>query len=156
MPKLQKIVCALDLSEHSRTVAEYACMLARTMNAGIVALYVAPAMTQYTSFHVPPDTIHTFVGEVVSGAKEAMSQFVKENFRGVDVKTEIVTGYAGEEILAVAEKEEADMIVMGTRGRKGLDRVLFGSVAEEVVKNSPFPVLTIRPSAGGACAEAVQ
>ena len=45
------------------------------------------------------------------------------------------------------------MIIMGTHGRKGIDRILFGSVAEKVVKNSPVPVLTIRPSAnyvGGA------
>ena len=38
-----------------------------------------------------------------------------------------------------------DLIVMGTHGRKGIDRIIFGSVAEKVVKNSPIPVLTIRP-----------
>ena len=55
--------------------------------------------------------------------------------------------------LNLAEKVEADMIIMGTHGRKGIDRILFGSVAEKVVKNSPIPVLTIRPSGhytGGA------
>lgn len=153
MPKLQKIICALDLSEHSKTVAEYACMLAKAMNASIVAVYAAPTLTQYTGFHVPPNTIDSFVGEIVSGAEKAMSQFVSENFEGVETKAEVVVGYAAEEILEIAEKEEADLIVMGTHGRKGIDRILFGSVAERVVKNSHLPVLTIRPSdnyTGGA------
>ncbi len=153
MPKLQKIICALDLSEHSKTVAEYACMLAKAMNASIVAVYAAPTLTQYTGFHVPPNTIDSFVGEIVSGAEKAMAQFVSENFEGVETKAEVVVGYAAEEILEIAAKEEADMIVMGTHGRKGIDRILFGSVAERVVKNSHLPVLTIRPSdnyTGGA------
>ena len=75
-----------------------------------------------------------------------MADFVAEHFQGVDAQGIVVVGYAAEEILNLAEKEHADMIVMGTRGRKGLDLILFGSVAEKVVKNSKCPVLTIRPT----------
>ena len=146
MAKLQKIVCALDLSEHSKLVAEYATMLAKMSGASIVAVYAAPTLTQYTGFHVPPNTIDSFVGEIVSGAEEAMTDFVTEHFPEVQVKAEVVVGYAAEEILSLAENEDADLIVMGTHGRKGIDRILFGSVAEKVVKNSSRPVLTIRPS----------
>ena len=119
MPALKKILCALDLSDQSESVAEYAVMLAKMSGASIVAVYAAPTLTQYTGFHVPPNTIDNFVGEIVSGA---------------------------EEILALAESEQADIIVMGTRGRKGIDLILFGSVAEKVVKNATCPVLTIRPT----------
>ena len=146
MAKLQKIVCALDLSEHSRQVAEYATMLAKMSGASIVAVYAAPTLTQYTGFHVPPNTIDSFVGEIVSGAEKAMADFVAEHFPDVQVKAEGVVGYAAEEILSLAENEDADLIVMGTHGRKGIDRILFGSVAEKVVKNSSRPVLTIRPA----------
>ena len=146
MAKLQKIVCALDLSEHSKLVAEYATMLAKMSGASIVAVYAAPTLTQYTGFHVPHNTIDSFVGEIVSGAEKAMTDFVTEHFPEVQVKAEVVVGYAAEEILSLAENEDADLIVMGTHGRKGIDRILFGSVAEKVVKNSSRPVLTIRPS----------
>ena len=146
MAKLQKIVCALDLSEHSRQVAEYATMLAKMSGASIVAVYAAPTLTQYTGFHVPPNTIDSFVGEIVSGAETALADFVAEHFPDVQVKAEVVVGYAAEEILSLAENEDADLIVMGTHGRKGIDRILFGSVAEKVVKNSSRPVLTIRPA----------
>ncbi len=145
MPNLKKILCALDLSDQSRQVAEYATMLAKISGAGIVAVYVAPTLTQYTGFHVPPNTIDNFVGEIVSGAERSMADFVSENFKGIETRGVVVVGYAAEEILALADSEQVDLIVMGTRGRKGLDLILFGSVAEKVVKNATCPVLTIRP-----------
>lgn len=148
MPALKKILCAIDLSEQSESVAEYAVMLAKLADANIVAVYAAPTLTQYTGFHVPPNTIDNFVGEIVSGAEKSMSEFVAQHFAGVDARGVVVVGYAAEEILAVAEKEQVDLIVMGTRGRKGIDLILFGSVAEKVVKNAACPVVTIRPTDG--------
>jgi nucleotide-binding universal stress UspA family protein len=143
--RLNHILCAVDLSDHSKTIAEYTKALARLTGAKITAIYAAPTLTQYTGFHVPPNTIDSFVGEIVSGAEQSMTDFVAENFADIDAKGVIVVGYAAEEILALAEKENADMIIMGTHGRRGLDRILFGSVAEKVVKCSNCPVLTIRP-----------
>lgn len=143
---LKHIVCAVDLSEHSRTVAEYARSLAKLTDAAVIVVYAAPTLTQYTGFHVPPNTIDSFVGEIVTGAESSMTDFVAQNFSDVEAKGVVVVGYAAEEILALAERENADLIIMGTHGRKGLDRVLFGSVAEKVVKSSICPVLTIRPS----------
>ena len=81
-----------------------------------------------------------------------MAEFVAKHFEGVEVEADVVVGYATEEILAAADKHGADIIVMGTHGRKGIDRILFGSVAEKVVTQSRIPVLTIRP-AGAAEAE---
>lgn len=146
MATLKKILCALDLSEHSKNVADYACMLARLSGASIHAIYVAPTMTQYTGFHVAPNTIEGFVGEIVSGAESAMADFVSSHFEGMDVQSEVIIGYAKEEILACADRIGADMLIMGTHGRKGVDRILFGSVAEKVVTQSNIPVVTIRPT----------
>ena len=66
-------------------------------------------------------------------------------FKGVKAEGRVLVGYASDEILKKAREEECDMIVMGTHGRRGIDRLIFGSVAEKVVKNSTVPVLTIRP-----------
>lgn len=145
MPVLNKIVCAIDLSEQSRVIADYAVMLAKMSNASIIVVYVAPTLTQYTGFHIPPNTIDSFVGEIVAGAEQTIKSFVNTHFQGVNARGTVVVGYAAEEILSLAETEKADMIVMGTRGRKGLDRILFGSVAEKVVKSSACPVLTVHP-----------
>ncbi len=74
-----------------------------------------------------------------------MNDFVDEYFEDYPVKTHILTGDAAEEIINFAQKEGFDLILMGTHGRKGLDKVIFGSVAERVVKGAPCPVLTINP-----------
>ncbi len=143
--KISKILCAVDLSDHSKIVADYAKSLATLTNASIVAIYAAPTLTQYTGFHVPPNTIDNFVGEIVSGAERSMTDFIAECFQGVEAKGSVIIGYAAEEILNLADEEQVDLIIMGTHGRKGIDRILFGSVAEKVVKNAKCPVLTIRP-----------
>ena len=141
-----KILCAVDLSEHSKAVAEYAVLLAKGLGASVLVVYTAPSLSQYVGFHVPPNTIENFVGEIVTGAEKSMEAFVAENFAGVEAKGQVLIGYAAEEILNRAHEEKVDIIVMGTHGRKGIDRILFGSVAEKVVKNADMPVLTIRPT----------
>ncbi len=145
MADIKKILCAVDFSDYSPMVADYANMMAKCSGAEIMVLYVAPSLSQYVGFHVPPSSIESFVGEIVSGAEDTMNAFVKENFSDLNVQGKVVTGYPAEEILSIAEAEGCDMIVMGTHGRKGIDRMLFGSVAEKVVKSSEAPVLTVRP-----------
>ena len=72
MPRIKKILCAVDLSEHSKMVAEYATALAKAFDAKIIVLYAAPSLSQYVGFHVPPSSIENFVGEIVSGAEASM------------------------------------------------------------------------------------
>lgn len=142
---VKKILCAVDLSEHSAQVAEYAALFASKLNAELYVVYVAPTLSQYTGFKVPQSDIHAFVGEIVSGAQASMNDFCAAHFEGLNVKTEVLVGYASDEILAKSKRDSVDMVIMGTHGRKGIDRILFGSVAEKVVKNSEVPVLTIHP-----------
>lgn len=146
MRSINKIICALDLSQHSALVAEYAVTMAKAFDAEVTVVYAAPALTQYVGFHVPPSTIENFVGEIVAGAEKTMQDFVAEHFKGVKAEGMVVNGYAAEEILTLVESTNADLIIMGTHGRKGIDRILFGSVAEKIVKSSPIPVMTVRPS----------
>jgi len=143
--QMKKILCALDLSQHSTLVAEYAVALAKAFDAQVLVVYAAPALTQYVGFHVPPSSIENFVGEIVAGAEKTMQEFVAEHFKDVKAEGKVVNGYAAEEILNLVESVGADLIVMGTHGRKGIDRILFGSVAEKIVKSSPIPVMTVRP-----------
>jgi len=60
-------------------------------------------------------------------------------------KTAVVAGDASEEILNYIEAQRIDLVIMATHGRKGMDKIIFGSVAERVVKNSPVPVMVVNP-----------
>ncbi|MHC1710552.1 MAG: universal stress protein [Solidesulfovibrio sp.] len=147
MVQIKTILCALDFSEVSPKVAEYAKTLAEACGAKIVALYVAPSLTQYVEFHVQASYIDDFVTGIVSGASDTMDSFLKEYFKGVTAEGRVVSGYAAEEIVNAADEVHADLIVLGTHGRKGIDKILFGSVAEKVIKTAKVPVLSMRPEA---------
>lgn len=145
MAEFKTILCAVDFSEHSPRVADYAKTLATCTGAKLLCVYVAPSLSQYVGFHVPPSSIESFVGEIVSGADTTMASFMEANFAGLSASGKVLVGYPAEEILNLAEEEGADLIIMGTHGREGIDRILFGSVAEKIVKSSKCPVLTVRP-----------
>lgn len=145
MAEFKKILCAVDFSDHSPKLADYAVSLAKCTGAELICVYVAPSLSQYVGFHVPPSSIESFVGEIVSGADTSMQAYLDAHFKGARATGKVLVGYPAEEILNIAEDEDADLIIMGTHGRTGIDRILFGSVAEKIVKSSKCPVLTIRP-----------
>lgn len=149
MQEIKTIVCAVDFSEISSEVAAFAKMMALKHEANVHVVYVAPTLSQYVGFHVPPASIDSFVGEITSGAEKTMEEFMSKNFSGCRCKGKVLSGQTADELLAYSEKLQADLIIMGTHGRKGFDRFLFGSVAERVVKSARCPVLTIRPQEGG-------
>ena len=145
MADIRKILCAVDFSDQSARVADHAATLARGLGAEVLCLYVAPSLSQYVGFKVPASAIDDFVGEIVTGAEDTMNGFMADHFQDVEATAKVATGYAAEEILETAEQEGVDMIVMGTHGRRGIDRILFGSVAEKVVKTAKCAVVTVRP-----------
>jgi len=147
MPALKKILCSVDFSEGSPLVAEYAATLARAAKAEIICVYVAPSLAEYVGFNVPQAALDTFVGDVVASAETTMNDFTAEHFKDLPARGLVLTGYPAEEILKAADSQHADMIVMGTHGRTGIDRIIFGSVAEKVVKTATCPVLTVKPHA---------
>ena len=89
--------------------------------------------------------IDEFVNDITKGAQKSMEAYVQKHFADVEAKGVVVNGDPAEQILNLVKQENADMIVMGTRGLKGIDRFLVGSVAEKVVQRATCPVFTVRP-----------
>ncbi len=145
MREIKKILCAVDFSEATTTVGEYCRMFAEKMDAEVLALYVAPRMNRYAELYVEQRDLEKVVQSIASGAQEQMKVFVEKQLSGVKSTGVVRVGYAPETILQVVKEEKVDMVVMGTHGRRGINHVLFGSVAEKIVKSSTVPVLTIRP-----------
>ncbi|MFP3869841.1 MAG: universal stress protein [Syntrophobacteria bacterium] len=146
MVKIKRILFPLDFSECSYQVLPYALSLAEKYNAEIYLIYVARDLRYFSGFHVPHTSISGFIKEVVDAGEKMMDRVCEEHLQSCpSFERRVVVGDPAEEIIKIAESENIDLIVMGTHGRKGLDRTLFGSVAEHVVKNAPVPVLTIKP-----------
>ena len=145
-PDVKTILLAVDFSETAQYLAEYATLFAKGLDARLLVLYVSPSMNRYASLYVPQESIQTLVGQILEGANRVMGEFMAERFSGMAAEGRVEYGYAPEKILEVARSAGADMIIMGTHGRRGVERIPFGSVAEKIVKTAKIPVLTIRPS----------
>ncbi len=141
----KKILLPVDLSEVSPKLVPYVKEVAAKFDAEVHLLFVARIMQHFTSIYVPHPSVNKFETEIIEGAEKKLQEFVKEHFAGSSPKAKVVLGDAAEEILSYAEAEGIDLIIIGTHGRKGLERIIFGSVAERVVKKSPVPVLTVNP-----------
>lgn len=145
MTMFSKILCPVDFSDVSPAIAKTARELAQKFDAEILVVYVAPSMIQYEIFDLPAAALPQLVGDIVSGAEKTMAEFIATHFSDVRTEGKVVSGDAAEAITNLAQSEGVDLIVMATHGRQGLNRLLFGSVAEKIVKTSPIPVMTIRP-----------
>lgn len=145
MSMFKRILCPVDFSDASAAIARTAREFALKFDADVLVVYVAPSMIQYEIFDLPAASLPQLVGDIVSGAEKTMGDFVAKHFEDVRATGKVVSGDAAEAIVNLAEADKADIIIMATHGRQGLNRLLFGSVAEKVVKTSPVPVMTLRP-----------
>jgi nucleotide-binding universal stress UspA family protein len=139
MLPVRTILHPADFSECSRPAFELACALARDYGARLVVIHVAqlPLLMPEGGVLVPSPV------DEAEGARVRLEQVRPADSR-VGVRHRLAEGDPAEEILKVAEEEQADLIVMGTHGRGGLSRLLMGSVAEGVLRQAPCPVLTVR------------
>ena len=140
---LHKILVPTDFSEASKAALLYAEELALLTKAELVLLHICAAVP----FPVPyaPDLAPTELYEELDAETSRMLENLASPLtrHGVQVRCHQVTGEPEAQILEVAERTHADMIVIGTHGRNGYRRMLLGSVAEHVVRAAKIPVLTV-------------
>jgi nucleotide-binding universal stress UspA family protein len=140
---IQKILVPTDGSGYSIRAAEYAISIAKTHNAEIIVLYVVDELiVEKFSQSIEQADIE---GELKADGQRNVNYVVglaeKEN---VKVSSIVAKGRPFEQITGFAKGLEVDLIVMGTYGRRGAERILLGSVAERVIEYSLCPVLIVK------------
>lgn len=144
--KIDKILFPLDFSEVSPKIVPWVKYLAENFGAEVHLLYVVRRMDHLGGFYVEEVSIKKFEKEILDGVDRSISEFAEKYFSEYkNIKTKYVVGDASDEIVNYVKTEGVNLIVMGTHGRKGLDRLFFGSVAEKVIKTASVPVLSINP-----------
>ncbi|SDK23695.1 universal stress protein [Natronorubrum texcoconense] len=129
------VLIPTDGSDGTRQSITHGLTIAKRFDATIHALSI-----------VPEGPLGTLQNDAAAPAAHRAVERVEVDAErgGVDVETAVEQGVPHEEILAYADENDIDMIVMGTQGRTGLDRVLVGSVTERVVRMADAPVVTVR------------
>jgi nucleotide-binding universal stress UspA family protein len=145
MLEFKTILFATDFSESSDHAFRYALSMAKRFNARLVIIHVINEPVDLRGFYVPHISFDKLEEEIEEGAQKMMEKFCRAHIRDYDnFESFIMPGIPYEEIIKKGQESSADLIVMATHGRTGLDHVLFGSTAEKVVRKSPIPVMTIR------------
>ena len=133
MIRVKTILYPTDFSSYSNSAYFHALGLAEAYNAALTILYV------YTPGEVPP-------GSAAADKQHWRSQLeqIRPANKKIPVKHVFLEGDAAAEIVRYADEVAVDVIVLGTHGRTGVDRLVMGSVAERVMRDSPCSVLVVK------------
>jgi len=143
--EIRKILFPTDFLEGTADAVPYAVDLAKKYNARLYILHVIYEVTKATGLYVPHITLDELYSSMEEEAAKEIEKAYREELRGFEAVEHIIKkGIPYEEIINFASDEGIDLIVIGTHGRKGLDKLFFGSTAEKVIKHAPCPVMTIR------------
>ncbi|MBT3312908.1 MAG: universal stress protein [Desulfobacterales bacterium] len=148
MIEIKKILLPCDLTTNASKILPYVRSVAEKYNSMILLLHVVENIHEQALYPYPGLGHDQKIHE-----KDAEKKLIKKIDKicggyfqsDSNIRKIIVAGHPVVEILKVVESEDIDLVIMGTHGRSGLEHVIFGSVAENVVKKSTVPVLTINP-----------
>jgi nucleotide-binding universal stress UspA family protein len=143
---MYKLLFPVDLSGLSSKIAPKMLAMAEKLEAEVHLLSVGESTKQFGTFYVPHPSLGVLEKDMTRGMDLKLQEFQFEYFPDYPkVQRVIKVGDPAEEIMKYIRSAGIDVVIMATHGRKGLSRVLFGSVTEKVVKGSPVPVMVTRP-----------
>ncbi|MFC1614023.1 universal stress protein [Gemmatimonadota bacterium] len=141
---MKKILVAIDFSAGSAQALHYALKFATQFDSHLILLHVLHAPADDPGFYSSRKTGERAFSNMEEAATALMDEFIGQHLKKQDkIDTRIIPGLPADEIIHLAEKEQVDMIVMGTRGHSGLKRLIIGSVADKVIRTCTCPVLTV-------------
>ncbi len=146
MIKMEKILFPTDFSEYSQYAFPYALSFAKEYGAKLYILHVIEDVQYLANAYMFDVPIMPSFADVEQNRLKEMQEFIDTHVKDKDIQIEKVVrrGRPFIEIIEMARDENIDLIVTATHGRGGLEHVVFGSVAERVVRKAPCPVLSIR------------
>ncbi|MFY9269234.1 MAG: universal stress protein [Candidatus Manganitrophaceae bacterium] len=148
MDNPRRILLGTDFSDYSKEALDYALFLAKSFEAELYLFHAfeQPVFMPGVNGRVGPEIITWIQGFKEEGWKKLEALAEKMKKEGVKAHPLLKEGVPYREMLNAAKEVKADLIVLGTHGRSGLDRFMMGSVAERVVRQAPCPVFLVKPA----------
>ncbi|MDX1987997.1 MAG: universal stress protein [Candidatus Obscuribacter sp.] len=143
-----KVLIAVDDSKFSQKIGDFVVKQGFPADSEFVVLSVVESMLVGSYMSVLPspmlDEIKAAARNTSSGTLEKFAALITEHYPAATVKQELLEGFPKEEIIEYAANWGADLIIVGTHGRKGLGRFVMGSVSQAVCQSAPCSVLLVR------------
>jgi nucleotide-binding universal stress UspA family protein len=144
MLKIERILCPVDFSDFSDRACAYAHSFARYFGAKLFVLHVAEPFVPLPPSAVSPAVIDQVYAQQTADAEEKVRELAaRQNWTDVEHEVVLERGGVADAILQFAEGKNIDLITMGTHGRRGLDRLVLGSVTERILRTARAPVLAV-------------
>ena len=145
MKRIRQVLYATDFSQASRRAHDTAIGLAKLGHARITILFVLAPVLLMPGQYVDAETMVALENRARELSRQQLAVLAaRARKAGVRVSVLLREGYPPDQIVRAARSTKADLIVMGTHGRRGLPKLFLGSVAERVVAAAPCPVVTVR------------
>jgi len=148
---MKKVIIALDYDPSAEKVAKTGYVVAKAMNAAVILLHVVNEPSYYESSAYSP--IMGFVGfsapemlEMDRGLYNEAQRFLEESKKHLgdeSIETTVLEGDFSEAIISIIEKSQADLLVMGTHSRSGIEKLLIGNLAEKILNRIRIPLLAV-------------
>ena len=148
MVDTRKILCPVDLSAvFSPELLDHAQTVGGKFSAELHLLYVVRSTTSYYGGdYIPSPQVEVAQAELQTEAKANLDEFAANYMGGYPaLATAVASGHTARQILRYVKEHDISLVIMGTHGRRGLDKVVFGSVAQRVVQSATVPVMTLNP-----------
>jgi nucleotide-binding universal stress UspA family protein len=143
--EIKKILFPTDFSEGSSNALDYAIDMAKRYGAKLYLVHVLYDIGKAAGWYVPHPSMDEMYKDIEKSAEKELGRFGLEESRSLKgVERTVLKGVPHTEIVKFAKENKVDLIIMGTHGRKGMGRVLFGSTASQVVRYAPCPVFAVR------------
>jgi nucleotide-binding universal stress UspA family protein len=140
----KKVLIATDGSETANEAADFGIEMVGCIGAKVYALYVIDT-SPYRSVSLDKIWSDEVLAEHEKEGKEATSYIERiGKAAGVEVECKVLKGHPAEKIITFAEDNDIDMIIVGSLGKGGYERVVLGSVSDKIVRHSKVPVLVVR------------
>lgn len=145
MLKISKIIVPIDLDKHTGKLVDYALFMAKGLDAEVVFLHAVEfiVMGEMALGNPTYDDYNTIRKDQAVKVLEDITRKAAGKCKACTSK--VVIGDTVDEILDFTKHENGDLIIMGSHGKRGLEKILLGSVAERVLKNAHCPVLIMNP-----------
>ncbi len=145
---INKILWATDFSEEAEESLLYADAFAKTFKASIIGLHIVPDFSAalYDAAYVIKGELAQRIDAVKKEAEDRLKEISKA--KGIPFKAMVREGTAAKIIIEAAEKEKVDLIVIGRRGMSAVEKLFIGSVANQVLRTSPVPILITKKKTG--------
>ena len=143
MALFSTIICCINLTENSNDIVQYTRDIAKIDDARIIVVHALPSTAHLLNYVTSRSMVESILDESKARTEKFLKEFVEKNFAGLKAEPLLMSGNPARELIELADKVCADLIIMGSISTKGLFSFMFSRPSESVIGHTRVPVMVI-------------